>query len=133
MPSKEDYKKYNLLVVDDHRTMLQIMHSLLKQIGFMKIDIAMDGLAALEKMKLSRYDLIISDWNMPNMDGLQFLKAVRASTDPQVKTVPFILVTAESKPENIIAAKQAGVNNYIIKPLTVTTLQAKLNITLGIM
>jgi two-component system chemotaxis response regulator CheY len=127
------YSKYALLIVDDHRTMLQIVQGLLQQIGFADIDMAMDGVGALEKMKGKRYDLIISDWNMPNMDGLEFLKHTRASADPQVKAVPFILVTAESKPENIIAAKQAGVNNYVVKPLSLVTLKQKIDATLGIL
>ena len=127
------YSKYSLLVVDDHRTMIQIVQGLLTQIGFADIDTAADGVGALEKMKTKRYDLIISDWNMPNMDGLEFLKRTRASENPQVKTVPFILVTAESKPENIIAAKQAGVNNYIVKPLALATLKQKIDTTLGIL
>lgn len=126
------YQKYSLLIVDDHKTMLQIVHNLLSQIGFADIDAAVDGVGALERMRSKRYDLIISDWNMPNMDGMQLLKHVRASDNPQVKALPFILVTAESKPENIIAAKQAGVNNYVVKPLSLVTLKQRIDTTLGI-
>lgn len=127
------YANYEVLLVDDHRTMLQIVHGLLNEVGFTKVDKALDGVEALKKMASKRYDIIISDWNMPNMNGLEFLKQVRASADPQVKAVPFILVTAEVKPENIIAAKQAGVNNYVAKPLTAQTLKQKIDMTLGIM
>ncbi len=127
------YANYEVLLVDDHRTMLQIVQGLLLEVGFTKVDKALDGIEALKKMETKRYDIIISDWNMPNMNGLEFLKKVRASEDPQVKAVPFILVTAEVKPENIIAAKQAGVNNYVAKPLTVKTLKQKVDVTLGIM
>lgn len=127
-----NYSKYSLLLVDDHRTMLQIMQDLLRQIGFPDADTATDGAIALEKMKKKRYDLIISDWNMPNMDGLELLKRTRSHADSQVKAVPFILVTGESKTENIIAAKQAGVNNYIVKPVSLITLKQKIDTTLGI-
>lgn len=127
------YSKYSVLIVDDHATMRQITQTLLKQIGFLDLDQAPDGKAALAAMKGKRYDLIVSDWNMPVMDGLEFLKTVRTSEDPQVKAVPFILITAEAKPENILSAKQAGVNNYIVKPFNAETLKKKINMTLGIM
>lgn len=127
------YANYSLLVVDDHRTMIQIVQGLLRQIGFVNIDPATDGVLALACLEKKRYDLIISDWNMPNMDGLEFLKRVRSSTNNQIKAVPFIMVTAESKTENIVAAKQAGVNNYIIKPLNQATLKQKIDATLGIL
>jgi two-component system chemotaxis response regulator CheY len=105
MTGDTKYATYSLLVVDDHRTMLQIVQGLLRQIGFVNIDPAMDGLQALAHMEKKRYDLIISDWNMPNMDGLEFLKRVRSSPNNQVKAVPFIMVTAETKSQNIVAAK----------------------------
>lgn len=127
------YSKLSLLVIDDHRTMLQIIKTLLQQIGFVHIDIAPDGAKGLSLLESKKYDLVISDWNMPVMDGLELLKYVRKSAKPQVKAVPFILLTAESKTENIIAAKQAGVNNYIIKPLTQAVLKQKIDTTLGIL
>ena len=127
------YAKLAVLVVDDHRTMVLIVKGLLQQIGFVDIDMAEDGVTALAKLEKKKYDIVISDWNMPNMDGLELLKRVRTSTNLILKAVPFILLTAESKTDNIIAAKQAGVNNYIIKPLTVGVLKQKLDATLGIM
>ena len=103
----------NVLIVDDYTTMLRIIKNLLKQLGFNNVDEATDGTMALEKVKSKTYGLVISDWNMEPMTGYEFLKKVRASDEPY-KTVPFIMVTAESKTENVIAAKQAGVNNYIV-------------------
>jgi len=126
------YGKYSALVVDDHRTMLDIVHSLMLQIGFNDVDTAQDGVAALQKLTNKKFDLIISDWNMPNMDGLELLKRVRSSPNSQIKAITFVLVTGEAKPENILAAKQAGVNNYIVKPLSMVTLKQKLDKTLGI-
>jgi two-component system chemotaxis response regulator CheY len=126
------YSRYAALVVDDHRTMLDIMHSLMLQIGFHDVEIAQDGVAALQKLNSKPFDLVISDWNMPNMDGLALLKRVRASTDSKIKAITFVLVTGEAKPVNILAAKQAGVNNYIIKPISLATLKQKLDKTLGI-
>jgi two-component system, chemotaxis family, chemotaxis protein CheY len=126
------YGKYSVLIVDDHRTMLEIVHSLLIQIGFNDVDMAQDGISALQKITNKKFDLIISDWNMPNMDGLELLKKVRSNPNSQIKSVTFVLVTGEAKPENILAAKQAGVNNYIVKPLSLVTLKQKLDKTLGI-
>jgi two-component system chemotaxis response regulator CheY len=119
----------NILIVDDYKTMLRIIRSLLTQIGFNNIDEAANGSIALEKLKEKKYELIISDWNMEPMTGLELLKNVRA--DEKTKTVPFIMITAESKTENVIAAKEAGVNNYIVKPFNVETLKAKLSSVLG--
>lgn len=119
----------NILIVDDYKTMLRIVHSLLNQIGFNNIDEAPNGAAALEKLKEKKYELIISDWNMEPMTGLELLKQVRA--DEALKNIPFIMVTAESKTENVIAAKQAGVSNYIVKPFNAETLKTKLASVLG--
>ena len=113
-----------ILVVDDYNTMIRIIRNLLKQIGFNDVDEAVDGTAALGKMREKRYSLIISDWNMEPMTGYELLKEVRA--DPSLSKTPFIMVTAESKTENVIAAKKAGVNNYIVKPFNAQTLQSKI-------
>lgn len=120
----------NVLIVDDYNTMLRIIKNLLKQLGFNNVDEAMDGAAAFEKVKQKDYGLIISDWNMEPMTGLEFLEKVRASEEP-IKSTPFIMVTAESKTENVVAAKQAGVNNYIVKPFNAETLKAKMTAVLG--
>jgi two-component system chemotaxis response regulator CheY len=113
-----------VLVVDDYNTMIRILRNLLKQLGFQDIDDAADGSAALAKMRGKKYGLVISDWNMEPMTGFDLLKEVRA--DPGLATTPFIMVTAESKTENVIAAKKAGVNNYIVKPFNAQTLQTKI-------
>jgi two-component system chemotaxis response regulator CheY len=113
-----------VLVVDDYNTMIRIIRNLLKQIGFSDIDDAADGSAALARMREKKYGLVISDWNMEPMTGYELLKEVRA--DPGLSKTPFIMVTAESKTENVIAAKKAGVNNYIVKPFNATTLQSKI-------
>ncbi len=120
----------NVLIVDDYTTMLRIIKNLLKQLGFNNIDEATDGAMALEKVKSKEYGLIISDWNMEPMSGYEFLKQVRGSDAPY-RTVPFIMVTAESKTENVVAAKQAGVNNYIVKPFNAETLKTKISTVLG--
>ncbi len=120
----------NVLIVDDYTTMLRIIKNLLKQLGFNNIDEATDGSMAFDKIKTKEYGLVISDWNMEPMTGLEFLKKVRAS-DEAFKTVPFIMITAESKTENVIAAKQAGVNNYIVKPFNAETLKMKITAVLG--
>ncbi len=120
----------NVLIVDDYTTMLRIIKNLLKQLGFKNIDEATDGSMAFEKVKTKNYGLIISDWNMEPMTGFEFLKKIRSSDEP-FKTVPFIMVTAESKTENVIAAKQAGVNNYIVKPFNAETLKGKIAAVLG--
>jgi two-component system chemotaxis response regulator CheY len=111
-------------VVDDYKTMIRIIRNLLKQLGFEDIDDAADGTEALEKMKQRRYGLVISDWNMEPMTGYELLKQVRA--DAGLCKTPFIMVTAESKTENVIAAKKAGVNNYIVKPFNAQTLKGKI-------
>ena len=113
-----------ILVVDDYNTMIRIIRNLLKQLGFENVDDASDGSAALAKMQGKRYGLVISDWNMEPMTGYELLKEVRA--DPGLSKTPFIMVTAESKTENVIAAKKAGVNNYIVKPFNAQTLHNKI-------
>lgn len=123
-------KNMNVLIVDDYNTMLRIIKNLLKQLGFNNVDEATDGSMALEKVKAKPYGLIISDWNMEPMTGLDLLKEIRASGQSYQKT-PFIMVTAESKTENVIAAKQAGVNNYIVKPFNAETLKNKIAAVLG--
>lgn len=113
-----------ILVVDDYKTMIRIIKNLLRQIGFEDVDDAADGTQALEKMKTKQYGLIISDWNMEPMTGYDLLKAVRA--DQVLSDIPFIMVTAEAKSENVVAAKQAGVSNYIVKPFNAQTLKGKI-------
>src|SRR3954451_4021693 len=113
-----------VLVVDDYNTMIRIIRNLLRQLGFQDIDDAQDGSAALAKMRLRRYGLVISDWNMEPMSGYDLLREVR--NDPALVKTPFIMVTAESKTENVIAAKKAGVSNYIVKPFNAQTLQHKI-------
>lgn len=119
-----------VLVVDDFKTMRRIVTNLLMQLGFKNIEEAIDGEAAWSKLNEMKYDLIISDWNMEPMDGFTLLQKIRSS-QADWRTIPFIMVTAESKPENIIKAKQAGVNNYIVKPFNGDTLKTKLEAVLG--
>ncbi|WP_422862820.1 chemotaxis response regulator CheY [Endosaccharibacter trunci] len=114
----------NILIVDDYKTMLRIIRNLLKQIGFENVEEATDGSDALAKLKARDFGLVISDWNMAPMTGLELLTAVRA--DARLKSIPFIMITAESKTENVIAAKQAGVSNYIVKPFNAETLADKI-------
>jgi two-component system, chemotaxis family, chemotaxis protein CheY len=113
-----------VLVVDDYQTMIRIICNLLKQLGFKNIDNATDGATALAKMRERRYGLVISDWNMEPMTGYDLLKEVRA--DERLGKTPFIMITAESKTENVIAAKRAGVSNYIVKPFNAETLHHKI-------
>ena len=113
-----------VLVVDDYSTMVRIIRNLLRQVGFSDVDDANDGAAALAKMRAKRYGLVISDWNMEPMSGYELLLQVRA--DPALGETPFIMVTAESKTDNVIAARKAGVNNYIVKPFNAQTLQSKI-------
>ncbi|ANK82193.1 MAG: two-component system response regulator [Rhizobiales bacterium NRL2] len=115
-----------ILIVDDYLQMLRIIGNLLRQIGFTNIDTAMDGAAALRKLRENDYGLIISDWNMEPITGYQLLEEIRA--DEELHDLPFIMVTAESKTEHVIAAKQAGVNNYIVKPFTAQTLREKMEL-----
>ncbi len=118
-----------VLIVDDYKTMLRIIRNLLKQLGFNNVDEAMDGSEALQKLRAKDYGLVISDWNMEPMTGIQLLREVRA--DKRMQHLPFIMITAESKTENVIAAKQAGVSNYIVKPFNAATLKQKLSSVLG--
>ena len=118
-----------ILVVDDYSTMIRIIRNLLKQIGFENVDDASDGSAALARMQARKYGLVISDWNMDPMTGYDLLREVRASAE--LSTTPFIMITAESKTENVIAAKKAGVSNYIVKPFNAATLKTKMEAVLG--
>ncbi len=118
-----------VLVVDDYKTMIRIIRNLLKQLGFENVDDAADGQEALAKMKENKYGLVISDWNMEPMTGYELLREVRA--DDKLKGTPFIMVTAESKTENVVAAKKAGVNNYIVKPFNAATLKSKISAVIG--
>lgn len=118
-----------ILIVDDYKTMLRIIRNLLKQLGFNNVDEATDGSSALQKLRDKEYSLVISDWNMEPMSGMQLLTEVRADT--KLKNLPFIMITAESKTENVIAAKEAGVSNYIVKPFNAATLKSKLAAVLG--
>ena len=114
-----------ILVVDDYNTMVRIIRNLLRQVGFTDVDDASDGISALRRLREKRYALVVSDWNMEPMTGYELLKEMRA--DPALASVPFIMVTAESKTENVIAAKKAGVSNYIVKPFNAATLKSKID------
>ncbi|MCX7358987.1 MAG: response regulator [Alphaproteobacteria bacterium] len=118
-----------ILIVDDYRTMLKIVRSLLQQLGFTNVDEATDGQSAYAMISGRDYGLVISDWNMQPMTGLDLLKRVRS--EPKTAKLPFIMVTAEAKAENVVAARQAGVNNYIIKPFTQAVLKQKMSAVLG--
>jgi two-component system, chemotaxis family, chemotaxis protein CheY len=117
-------KTMNVLIVDDYKTMLRIIRNLLKQLDFDNVEEATDGAEALAKLRAGNFGLVISDWNMEPMTGLELLKEVRA--DSRLKHLPFIMITAESKTENVVAAKQAGVSNYIVKPFNAETLREKI-------
>jgi two-component system chemotaxis response regulator CheY len=117
-------KQMKILVVDDFATMRKVIRNLLKQIGYDNILEAEDGVSALKILKSQKIDLVISDWNMPNMTGLELLKAVRA--DEELKSTLFLMVTAEALQDNVIAAVKAGVNNYIVKPFTAEVLNEKI-------
>ena len=117
-------KTLRFLVVDDFSTMRRIIRNLLKELGFANVEEAEDGAVALQMLKNAPYDFVVSDWNMPNMDGLALLQAIRA--DKSLKTLPVLMVTAEAKKENIVAAAQAGASGYVVKPFTAATLDEKL-------
>lgn len=117
--------KTKFLVVDDFSTMRRIVRNLLKELGYVDVDEAEDGVQALQKLKSEKFDFVVSDWNMPNMDGLDLLKAIRA--DAALSSLPVLMVTAEAKKENIIAAAQAGASGYVVKPFTAATLDEKLS------
>lgn len=116
--------KMKFLVVDDFSTMRRIVRNLLKELGFANVDEAEDGAIALQKLQAGGFDFVVSDWNMPNMDGLTLLQTIRAT--PNLKHLPVLMITAEAKKENIIAAAQAGASGYIVKPFTSATLSEKL-------
>ena len=120
-----DRTALKFLVVDDFSTMRRIVRNLLKELGFNNAEEAEDGVVALAKLRDGKYDVVVSDWNMPNMDGLTLLQSIRA--DAALKHLPVLMVTAEAKKENIIAAAQAGASGYVVKPFTAATLQEKLN------
>ncbi len=122
-------KSMNVLVVDDYRTMIRIVRNLMLQLGFQNVDDATDGSTALQMIQSKPYGLVLSDWNMQPMTGLDLLKAVRS--DEKTKATPFVMVTAEAKTENVILARQAGASNYIIKPFTLAVLKQKLTSVLG--
>ena len=122
-------KNMPILIVDDYKTMLRIIRNLLNQLNFANVEEAADGNTALEKLRSNSIELVISDWNMEPMTGLQLLREVRA--DSNLKDTPFIMITAESKTENVVAAKEAGVSNYIVKPFNAETLKTKLVSVLG--
>jgi two-component system chemotaxis response regulator CheY len=117
-------KSIKILVVDDFPTMRRIVRNLLKELEFLNVDEAEDGVAGLEKLKGGGFGFVVSDWNMPNMDGLTMLQTIRA--DPALCKLPVLMVTAEAKKENIVAAAQAGANGYVVKPFTAATLEDKL-------
>jgi two-component system chemotaxis response regulator CheY len=118
-----------VLIVDDYPTMLKVLHTLLRQLGFTNIELAEDGAEASEKLKQDTFGLVISDWNMEPMTGLELLKLVR--DDAAMSDLPFIMITAESSAENVKTAKEAGVSNYIVKPFTADELRTKLVSVLG--
>jgi two-component system chemotaxis response regulator CheY len=129
--AREDRRRQWLpvLIVDDYKTMIRIIRNLLKQLGFANVDEAGDGSAALDMMRQKDYGLVISDWNMEPMTGYELLRKVRA--DDRLSRTPFIMVTAKSKTDNVIAAKRASVNNYIVKPFNAATLKAKIYAVFG--
>lgn len=119
----------NVLIVDDFATMRRIVKNILRQLGFTNISEADDGKTALQALKKGKYDLILSDWNMPGMPGIELLKAVRS--DDELKNIPFLMVTAEAEKENIVEAVKLGVSNYIVKPFTAETMSEKLGKIFG--
>lgn len=118
-------KNIKILVVDDFPTMRRIIRNLLKDLGFENVDEAEDGQMGLDKVRDNNFDLVVSDWNMPNMDGLSMLQAIRA--DEKFAKTPVLMVTAEAKKENIVAAAKAGANGYVVKPFTAAVLEEKIN------
>jgi two-component system chemotaxis response regulator CheY len=118
-------KNLKILVVDDFSTMRRIVRNLLKELGYTNVDEAEDGVAALQKLNGSNFQFVVTDWNMPNMTGIELLRAIRA--DAALKNLPVLMITAEAKKENIIEAAQSGASGYIVKPFTAGTLEEKLN------
>jgi two-component system chemotaxis response regulator CheY len=119
----------NVLIVDDFATMRRILKNILKQIGFMNISEAEDGKTALTELKKEKFDLILCDWNMPEMSGLELLNTMKS--DDGLKGVPFVMVTAEAQKDNILEAIKAGVNSYVVKPFTAETIEVKLKKVFG--
>jgi two-component system chemotaxis response regulator CheY len=117
-------KNLKFLVVDDFSTMRRIVRNLLKELGYTNVDEAEDGIAALQKLKGANFQFVVTDWNMPNMTGIELLKAIRA--DDSLKHLPVMMITAEAKKENIIEAAQSGASGYIVKPFTAATLEEKM-------
>ena len=117
-------KNMKILIVDDFSTMRRIIKNLLRDLGFSNTDEADDGNTALPMLKSGKYDFLVTDWNMPGMSGLDLLKVVRA--DDNLKTLPVLMVTAEAKRDQIVAAAQAGVNGYVVKPFTAAVLKEKI-------
>ena len=117
-------KNLKFLVVDDFSTMRRIVRNLLKELGYTNVDEAEDGVVALQKLKGSNFQFVVTDWNMPNMTGIELLQAIRA--DAALKNLPVLMITAEAKKENIIAAAQSGASGYIVKPFTAATLEEKM-------
>ncbi len=118
------HSNVKFLVVDDFATMRRILRNLLKELGYGNVDEAEDGVIALQKLRAQPFDFVVSDWNMPNMTGIELLRAIRA--DDQLKHLPVLMVTAEAKKENILAAAQAGASGYVLKPFTAAILDEKL-------
>ena len=118
-------KNLKILIVDDFSTMRRIVRNLLKELGYTNADEAEDGVVALQKLKGGNFQFVVSDWNMPNMTGIELLRKIRA--DDELKHLPVLMVTAEAKKENIIEAAQAGASGYVVKPFTAATLEEKLN------
>jgi two-component system chemotaxis response regulator CheY len=116
--------KMKFLVVDDFSTMRRSVRNLLKELGYTNVDEAEDGVVAMQKLTAGGFDFVVSDWNMPNMTGIELLKAIRANA--QLAHLPLLMITAEAKKENIIEAAQAGASGYIVKPFTAATLSEKL-------
>lgn len=117
--------KMKILVVDDFSTMRRIIKNILKQLGYENIEEAEDGVQALSKLKSGVFNFVVSDWNMPNMDGFELLSKVRS--DPALKNLPFLMVTAEAEKDKVVAAIKAGVNNYVVKPFTAEVLKEKMD------
>lgn len=131
MPDKEEQmydQNMKILVVDDFSTMRRIIKNILREIGYSNVEEADDGSTALEKLKGGGFDFVVTDWNMPNMPGIELLKAIRL--DPVLKETPVLMVTAEAAKENVVTAVQAGVNNYIVKPFTAAALKERIDLIL---
>ena len=122
-------KRTPILVVDDYKTMVRIVRNLLHQLGFEDVDEANDGASALAKLRARRFGLVISDWAMEPMNGLELLQQVRA--DPELKAMPFIMITAENRKDRVSKAEQAGANGYIVKPFTAETLKDRIALVMG--